>query len=101
MRAHRVHRLVGLMLVAGLVLAACGDKKNDDNASDTPKTTAPTTEAPTTTTAPVADPVKTADSSVGKILVDAKGMTLYAFTNDTAGMPTCKDACATAWPATG
>ena len=32
------------------------------------------------------------------MLVDAAGMTLYAFTNDTAGEPTCLDACAGAWP---
>ncbi len=32
------------------------------------------------------------------MLVDADGMTLYAFTKDTAGEPTCTGGCADAWP---
>jgi len=42
--------------------------------------------------------VKTAATKLGTILVDAQGRTLYAFTNDSAGMPTCDGACADAWP---
>ena len=37
--------------------------------------------------------------SLGKILVDGEGMTLYMFTPDEAGTPTCYDDCATNWPA--
>ena len=33
-----------------------------------------------------------------KILTDEKGMTLYTFTKDTAGMSNCYDACAKNWP---
>ena len=41
-----------------------------------------------------------ADSSLGKILVDGKGMTLYMFTPGRGrGRPTCYDDCATNWPA--
>jgi predicted lipoprotein with Yx(FWY)xxD motif len=43
--------------------------------------------------------VRTAQSSLGTIVVDADGMTLYAFTKDVDGDPTCADACAKAWPA--
>jgi len=43
--------------------------------------------------------VTTADTDLGSILVDADGLTLYGFTNDTDGNPTCNDACADAWPA--
>ena len=32
------------------------------------------------------------------MLVDAGGLTLYVFMSDTAGVPTCVDACAEAWP---
>jgi predicted lipoprotein with Yx(FWY)xxD motif/plastocyanin len=39
-----------------------------------------------------------ATSSLGDILVDAKGMTLYLFKNDTDGESTCYDSCATNWP---
>ncbi|MGB6755199.1 MAG: hypothetical protein WBE71_22250, partial [Xanthobacteraceae bacterium] len=34
-------------------------------------------------------PAKTADTSKGKALVDAKGMTLYAFDKDVAGKSNC------------
>jgi predicted lipoprotein with Yx(FWY)xxD motif len=63
---------------------------------------------PTTTTKPAANPapapvaaasVKLADSPLGKIMVDAEGRTLYGFTKDANGAPTCTDACAKAWPA--
>ena len=36
--------------------------------------------------------------SLGTILVDARGHTLYLFEADTAGMSTCNGACASAWP---
>lgn len=42
--------------------------------------------------------VTLADSSLGKIVVDAKGDTLYAFMKDTSGTSACNDACAKAWP---
>lgn len=42
--------------------------------------------------------VGTAETDLGTILVDANGRTLYAFTPDSAGEPTCVDACADAWP---
>jgi predicted lipoprotein with Yx(FWY)xxD motif len=42
--------------------------------------------------------VKTAASKLGTILVDSQGRTLYAFTQDSAGTPTCDGACADAWP---
>ena len=37
-------------------------------------------------------------TSVGDIVVDAQGLTLYVFTKDTNGVSACTDACATAWP---
>ncbi len=43
--------------------------------------------------------VQVADSSLGQILVDAEGRTLYAFDNDKdQPQSTCEDACATTWP---
>ena len=35
---------------------------------------------------------------LGEFLVDAEGMTLYMFTQDTENMSNCYDDCATAWP---
>ncbi len=43
-------------------------------------------------------PTKVADTSKGKVLVDAKGMTLYVFEKDTAGTSACNGACAKKWP---
>jgi predicted lipoprotein with Yx(FWY)xxD motif len=37
-------------------------------------------------------------SALGNFLVDDKGMTLYTFKNDTAGVSNCNGSCATAWP---
>ena len=42
--------------------------------------------------------VATATTSLGTVLVDAKGMTLYVFDKDTGTTSACKDACAKAWP---
>jgi predicted lipoprotein with Yx(FWY)xxD motif len=38
------------------------------------------------------------DNALGSIIVDADGKTLYGFTPDEGGTPTCYDDCATAWP---
>jgi len=46
-----------------------------------------------------APPAKTATTSKGPTLVDAKGMTLYTFDKDTDGKSACNGACATNWPA--
>jgi predicted lipoprotein with Yx(FWY)xxD motif len=43
-------------------------------------------------------PFKVGDTSVGKVLVDAKGMTLYTFDKDEAGKSNCYDTCAKNWP---
>jgi predicted lipoprotein with Yx(FWY)xxD motif len=40
----------------------------------------------------------TRETSAGPILVNAQGMTLYGFLNDTDGESTCVDDCATNWP---
>lgn len=39
-----------------------------------------------------------ADSSLGPILVDGKGMTLYLFTKDTPNASNCTGQCLAAWP---
>jgi predicted lipoprotein with Yx(FWY)xxD motif len=44
--------------------------------------------------------VAVATTKVGKVLVDAKGLTLYRFDGDTApGATTCTGQCASNWPA--
>src|ERR671910_2624828 len=48
--------------------------------------------------AQTAAPAKVADTSKGKALVDAKGMTLYIFDRDSAGKSACNGQCAVNWP---
>ncbi len=38
------------------------------------------------------------DNALGKIIVGPDGKTVYAFSPDSAGTPTCYDQCATSWP---
>ena len=42
--------------------------------------------------------VSVADTDLGPALVDADGLTLYAFLDDDAAASNCNDACAQAWP---
>jgi len=48
--------------------------------------------------AQAAAPAQVADTSKGKALVDAKGMTLYTFDRDAAGKSNCNGQCAQNWP---
>ena len=43
-------------------------------------------------------PVRTAESSMGPVLTDSKGMTLYIFDKDSDGKSACYGKCATNWP---
>jgi predicted lipoprotein with Yx(FWY)xxD motif len=95
------------LIVASLVLvalAACSSNDTNGGASGS------TGGSPAGTTAPPASPsespasggetqVETEDSSLGTILVDANGNTLYVFTNDTGDTSTCTGDCAGTWPA--
>ena len=42
--------------------------------------------------------LKSMDINGAKVINDAKGMTLYTFDKDTAGVSNCYDKCAVAWP---
>ncbi|MFD2206947.1 hypothetical protein [Kiloniella antarctica] len=42
--------------------------------------------------------IKIGDSSLGHILTDNKGMTLYTFDKDSNGKSACNGGCAKAWP---
>lgn len=103
----------------GLLLTGCGAKHKavpssggfaqpsspgmaSPPSTEAPESSPPATEGPQSSP-PVASPsgpavVNSADTSVGKILVDDKGMALYAFDKDKEGKPTCTGDCAKAWP---
>jgi predicted lipoprotein with Yx(FWY)xxD motif len=42
--------------------------------------------------------VSVASSSLGKILVDSRGLTLYTYGHDTRNVSVCTDVCARVWP---
>jgi predicted lipoprotein with Yx(FWY)xxD motif len=75
--------------LAAVVLAGCGG--NSTNASSAP---AP----PKTMSGKLATIGLASDGNLGKILVNAKGDTVYLFQKDTGTTSTCAGACATAWP---
>ncbi len=66
-------------------------------ASEAPASEAPASEAPSAGGTTITE-LKVAESSLGQIITDGAGKTLYGFTPDEAGTPTCYDDCAVAWP---
>jgi predicted lipoprotein with Yx(FWY)xxD motif len=95
---------LGLVLIGVLFIAGCTQQAAVPPPQITPATTVPpTTILPTTIPqAPVstAGNVKLGTTSLGKVLTDAGGMTLYFFVTDLAGegMSTCYGTCASIWP---
>lgn len=90
--------LAALAVVAAL--SGCGGSPGTTTTTTAAATTpAATSAAPTPTTAAAVD-VKTASSTAGEIVVDAKGMSLYYFTKDVkdSGTSACTGGCLTAWP---
>lgn len=81
--------------------ASPGDAVTEPDVSASPPGDAAATEDPTPTEEPMAGAatVGVATTSVGEVLVDADGMTLYMFDPDEeTGASTCYDDCAVAWP---
>ena len=89
-------KLASCVMAGALVLAACGGDDDDTQASDT---TEADSGSATTAADAAAGPITTAETDLGEVLVDADGMTLYVFTNDTDGVSTCTGDCAGTWPA--
>ena len=81
-------RTIACLALAGTAaLAACG-ASNGTNSSATKVAT----QSASSTAA-----IRVSHSSLGDVLVDAHGMTLYGFTNDTNGVSTCRGTCAMSW----
>jgi len=86
-----------VLFAAALTLSSCSSTPAATAPPATPAAVSTTASAPPVTTGAVV--VKTAQSSLGTILVNADGLTLYGFTNDKAtATSTCFGACAKAWP---
>jgi predicted lipoprotein with Yx(FWY)xxD motif len=82
----------GLTLAAAAVsVAACGS--NGSPASSTTSHPAASASAQAGS-----DEIKTMSTSKGTVLVDAQGLTLYWFANDSATASNCTGSCITYWP---
>ena len=84
--------------------ASTEDASTEDSTTEDATTGYATEDTPTEPTEPTAaedaapKPVFIGETPLGVALTDADGFTLYGFTNDGDGHPTCNDACADAWP---
>ncbi|MEM8619156.1 MAG: hypothetical protein AAGF73_05505 [Actinomycetota bacterium] len=106
--------LLASLAAATIVIAACGSDDDSDTtaatdaaatattdttpANDQATTDQGTTDQGTTDAADAEVFVTIVDSEFGEILADANGFTLYGFTDDVDGVPTCEGGCAGAWP---
>ncbi|WP_104126791.1 hypothetical protein [Cryobacterium sp. Y57] len=86
--------VVGAVALSILALTGCSQGTTTP-AANTSSSASPTSEAA------VKPALATADSSLGKIVVDTAGMTLYVFDKDVAnsGASTCEGECLVKWPA--
>jgi len=89
-RARSIKSLAGFAMVAliALGIAACGSSSKAATTSSVPPSGADGRPAT----------IGVANSSLGKILVNRQGRTLYMFQKDSGGKSTCFGACAANWP---
>ena len=76
--------------LAALTVTACGSNNSNNNATGaTAPPKAPDGQAAT---------IGVASTSLGNVLVDSQGRTIYLFKKDAGTKSTCSGACAAAWP---
>ena len=100
------HLGAGLAILAlAAALSGCGSSTGTTPAATSPGAagtsgSSAASSAAASSTASAAVDLKTASSSVGSIVVDAKGMSLYFFTKDTkdSGTSACTGSCLVQWP---
>ena len=105
-----------VVLAGAVVLAGCGDDSDTTTTGATSGGGSPTTSAatdsgggyyggtpttaaaPTTSVAAASGVVKVAQTSLGSVLVDDKGRTLYVFLRDEKNKSNCTGGCLNTWP---
>lgn len=109
-RGGRAARMAAVALAAAALLAGCGGGTDNPGTNSTSTTvpgdsggygvapSSPTSSAPATNVATT--DLKTATSSLGPIVVDGNGMSLYFYTKDTKGttVSACTGDCLVKWP---
>jgi predicted lipoprotein with Yx(FWY)xxD motif len=97
-------RWLAPLAVGALALTACGSSSKTVGAGAAPTTQPAATSATSGSSAPASNAsaytVSLQTTKFGKTLVDARGMTLYAFTVDEKGKSNCNTAngCESTWP---
>jgi predicted lipoprotein with Yx(FWY)xxD motif len=86
---HHRSTLLAPALAVPLVAVAISGCGGSSKANATPSTTTSKAQAAS---------VDVRDTSLGKILVDSQGRSLYLFKKDTGPKSTCYGSCAVAWP---
>lgn len=94
--------IAALVLIAMLAIAGCGSSDDSSGAGGGGygSRNASATTAPSESSAggEVAVVSATTVPKLGKVIVDAKGFTLYDFHKDKGGVSACYGACAKVWP---
>jgi predicted lipoprotein with Yx(FWY)xxD motif len=106
MNTLKIPILAAVTLVAAALLAAgCGSSSNAASSGTSSKSSgggygygAPATSATTTMPASGSATVSSRMTSLGQILVDGNGMTIYLFEKDTGTTSMCDSSCAKYWP---
>jgi predicted lipoprotein with Yx(FWY)xxD motif len=96
MRSKRLPPLAAATAVAlsAIAITACGS--GSSNKQTTTGASAASSAPPSTSAS--SRTVDLANSSLGPILIDSQGRTLYLWQADTGAKSTCTGACASAWP---
>ncbi|MGZ4507574.1 MAG: COG4315 family predicted lipoprotein [Blastococcus sp.] len=101
-RTSRASGLIGVLALGALGLAACGGGGTSYGSSGTTSSGATQSAAGSTGAAAAGGTaLKTASTSLGTVVVDSSGRTVYFFDKDTAnsGKSACSGGCAGLWPA--
>jgi predicted lipoprotein with Yx(FWY)xxD motif len=88
---------VGVLFAVSAMVTACGGSNKGTDNTGSPVVTSGVTSAAAAAAAPTG--IKISDSSLGPILTDEDGRTLYAFLNDKNGTSSCTGDCVATWPA--
>lgn len=89
-----------IVLLGSLAGCAQTDDPGDGDTTPTPTTTEDRNDTSPTTTADSSEAtvVVASNETIGDILTDSEGLTLYLFTTDEQGTSACYDGCAESWP---
>jgi predicted lipoprotein with Yx(FWY)xxD motif len=89
----RYVKLAALSVGAALVLSSCGGSSSNNNASSNGSQPTTKQSTPTSTAA-----LHVGHTSLGKVLVDSHGLTVYLLTSDKPNKSLCSAQCLAYWP---